>query len=266
MLHAALALALALGPLQEPPAERPEPATSLAVLAQAFAAESPAEVAAGLQAAEPAAHSEVAAYLAQHGLRHDAQPVVLATIELLGALQHPRALAELEDFYRRERKALRARAELPLLAPLLRAIARHGDERSIPLLAEDVLGVTEREVVRARVLGLGHIRSSRSVEELFGMLRKVDRKRVQPYMGEFRLALVVLTGVDRGTDYDAWIAWWNDSKKSLVVPRDPPRLPAELSRAWSKHWGLRREYERQERRGERGKDDGRSSGAEPGRP
>ena len=264
MLHAALALALTLAPLQDPPRERAEPETSLAVLAQAFAAESPAEIAALLQAAEPVAHPEVAVYLAEHGLRHDAQPVVLATIELLGTLQHPRALAELEEYYRRERKALRDRASQPLVAPLLRAIARHGDEGSIPLLAEDVFAVTEREVVRARILGLAHIRSVRSVEELFGLLRKVDRKRAQPHMGEFRLALMVLTGVDRGTDQDAWIAWWNDNKKSLRVPEAPPRLPAELQKAWNKHWGLRREYERQERRGERGGGDDGAPGAGAG--
>ena len=114
----------------------------------------------------------------------------------------------------------------------------------------------EREVVRARILGLAQIRTPASVEELFSIMRKTDRRRVQPHMGDFQLALVVLTGVDHGTDLDRWIGWWNESKKTLQVAEKPSPMPEELQNRWNRYWGLPRVYDRQKRRDQRGGDGG----------
>ena len=139
--------------------------------------------------------------------------------------------------------------------PLLKAIALHEDESSIEVLVDDALSKTiEREVVQARVLGLARIRTNESLEELFDIMRKVDRRKVQQRMKDIRLALVVLTHVDQGNDQDRWTAWWNDNKKTFEVPKVEPKLPRELGSRWSNYWGEQRQYDRQKRRGDRGDD------------
>ncbi len=40
-------------------------------------------------------------------------------------------------------------------------------------------------------------------------MRVAGRENVQNNMGHFRTALMVLTGVDKGTSQDLWIEWWN---------------------------------------------------------
>jgi hypothetical protein len=117
-------------------------------------------------------------------------------------------------------------------------------------------------VVRARILGLGRIRDRRAVLELIGMMKKAGRARVAPYMDDFRLSLLVLTGADHGASQDEWFAWWNEHKKTLVVPPEPPPVPERDWRRWASYWGLPQVYERARRREDRGDDgrDGRPGG------
>lgn len=257
MLSLFLALTLGLAPQlpqgdtgRAPSAK--EVAECVAAIEAAFEAETAEEVATRLQAVQLVPAEEVALVLSKRGLGSDDPPVLHASIELLGHVDHARALEELTRYHARERKHLNERELLPTYATLLQAIGRHGKESSIPTLCEDALAVTDRDVVRARVLGLANIRSTASVEALFDLVRRVDRRRIQPSMPDFRLAVACLTGADEGVSYDRWIAWWNDNKRSLSVPAEPPRLPKELQTRWDKFWGERRAYVRQTRRGERG--------------
>lgn len=236
------------------PPSKEEIARSLAALKEAYAQETTDLVVGALQTWEGVPAAEIVAELVDVGLDHDEQPVVIGTIEALGHLQHPDALEALHKFLKRNAKRLRGREGAPEFAPLLMAIGRHANEASIEPLVDDIFLEPTREVVRARLMSLGNIRSPRSVEALCDLMRKVDRRKVQPYANDLRLALVVLTGVDRGTDLDRWVQWWNENKKSLEVLEKPPQMPEELQTRWDRYWGKPRQYQRQKRRGERGDD------------
>ena len=170
------------------------------------------------------------------GLRHEDLEVRSAAVEALARMDHPNALAALHDALKRDRKELQESP--PRYAALLRAIARHGKESSIPALVEDPFQSPDRGVISARILGLGHIRSPKSVEELVRLMRSTHRPRVADHMAEFRLALVVLTGEDKGTDQELWINWYGDNKSKLEIAPEEPELPRELRRRWNVYWGV----------------------------
>ena len=226
-------------------------------LEEAFDAEKPDETVSGIQNAMTVAAPEVVAVLEKRGLAHEQLDVVRASIEALGLLDHEDALEVLTKFHKKERKELGERERQELNVPLLQAIARHGDEDSIPLLVEDMFRSPQKAIVQARILGLAQIRSRESVVELMSVMRKIDRKKIQGQMNNFRLAFIVLTGVDHGTSQDRWTAWWNDNKKTFTVAEAAPRMPEDLQNRWNRYWGLQRQYDRQKRRGDRGDDDDR---------
>ena len=92
---------------------------------------------------------------------------------------------------------------------------------------------------KARILGIARIRSRDSVEALIKAMRlggnernrgrksrvSEPRQRFMPYA---RLALAVLTGVDKGTSKDAWQKWWKDNKRSFRISKQRPPLSGEL--------------------------------------
>jgi hypothetical protein len=109
-------------------------------------------------------------------------------------------------------------------------------------------------VVQARIWAIANIRHADSVAALVGMMRSGGRERVQEYMGDFRVGLMMLTGQDHGRSQDAWQAWWNENKKRVEVAPEAPRLPAVEQRAWEYFWGLPATYERGKKRGDRGRE------------
>jgi len=166
---------------------------------------------------------------------HHAEPVVRdAAVEALGRMNHPDALEALHDTLRRDKKELLDAP--PRHATLLRAIARHGKESSIPYLVEGAFQSTDHQVITARILGLARIRSPKSVEELLRLLRSSHRSWAGSQMSDFRLALVVLTGADKGTDRQLWIQWYGDNKGKLEIAAAPPELPPDLRKRWSSYW------------------------------
>ena len=211
-----------------------------------------------IQGAAEVRCEEVATVLARLGLRHADRGVAMASVQALGMLDHPAALKQLHSLSKRDRKKLAKDPELSV--SLVKAIARHGNADSISYLARDLFGAKDPSIAHARIVALGGIRSTRSVEELMGLMRGSARHKVQPYMKDFRLALVVLTAVDAGESQDLWMSWWSDNKKTLKVPAKPPVLPKDLQRRWDSFWGNQRQYERQKRRGERGDDPERDDG------
>ncbi|MFT7481062.1 MAG: hypothetical protein ACI80N_004380, partial [Gammaproteobacteria bacterium] len=126
---------------------------------------------------------------------------------------------------------------------------------SLPTLTSELLVQPDRRVSRAGILSIGNIRSKKSVSELFSLMRSANRHGVQNHMTELRLALVVLTGADRGLSQDAWNTWWNDEKRTLEVKQDLPLLTPRDRGRWEAHWGIQRRQERTLRRHERGSGD-----------
>lgn len=173
-----------------------------------------------------------------------------AAVEALRYSPHPDALEALHTRWKRDKKKLKKEPELA--AAVLRAMAQHGKEESIDYLADDLFSIKTRAAVRARILGLGHVRAERSVEELMGIMKSARRNSIQNYMTDFRVSLMVLTGADHGLGQNEWIAWWNDNKKTFEVREKPHLLPKKEQYAWDRYWG----YDRMENRGKKREDRG----------
>jgi HEAT repeat protein len=196
----------------------------------------PKEALAALKAARAVVDERVIQLIDKQGLRHDDLAIRDSAVEALARMEHPAALEALHAMLKRDKKEL---AEAPpRYAALLKAIARHGDASSVPLLVEDLFQSPDRGVVTARIMGLANIRAKASVDELIQMMRSAPRPRVGEFMEDLRTALVVLTGVDKGTDVELWINWYGDAKAKLVIaPERPDGLPQEIRRRWLVFWG-----------------------------
>jgi hypothetical protein len=254
MLTVLLTTVLTVAPAhqdREPSEEQVKAA--VAALEEAFGKGKSPERIAALQAGAQVLDAAVIEWIGK-GLKDRDAEVQKASIESLRSMPHPDALAALHKSYKRDKKLL---AHEELGPALLRAIGQHGSESSIEVLADNPFSPRNHKAIQARILGLGNIRSNESVEELMGLMVKVGRHKAQPYMGEFRLALMRLTGADNGKSVDLWTEWWNDAKKHLEVSKEPPLLPKGEQRQWDHYWGNPRKHERGKRRGDRG-DDGDS--------
>jgi len=158
-----------------------------------------------------------------------------ATIEALRFMNHPEALKELESVAQKD-EPLRKDAEL--YAELLKAIGQHGNPSSIPILKDCLWSVRDREVIRARLFGLAHIRTEASIDAVITMMRAGGRMVMAPFMEDIRLALAMLTGVDQGRSQDLWDAWWNDNRAKFKVDPKPPVLAKPLQKSWDAYWDV----------------------------
>ncbi len=227
---------------EKPPPSTEQIAATIESLEKALAKDAKAEDASrALRAALEVVDARVIDVIEARGLRHADPEIRGAAVEALARMEHPAALKALQEMLKRDKKELQDAP--PRYAALLRAIARHGKESSIPLLVEDLFQSPDRGVIAARILGLGHIRSPKSVDELIDLMRSSPRPRVGDHMAEFRLALVVLTGEDKGTDRELWINWYGDHKSKLEIAAEALELPRELQRRWNQYWGVKDEEE-----------------------
>lgn len=169
------------------------------------------------------------------GLRDTDESVRGAAVEALGRMRHPRALELLHTFVRGGREAL-TKDEV-LFPAVLRAIGRHGDASSIEILADDPFSQRSHGAIQARIYGLGNIRSEKSVDALFDMLKKVGMNQADRYMDDIRLALVRLTGEDQGKAPEMWNKWWRD-QKNYKLPAEPVALKEVDQKAWDSYWGI----------------------------
>lgn len=245
----------AAAPLQDSPPTEEEVAEAVEQLELAFKKGKSPERIAAIGASSDVLHVDVVERI-DKGLRDKDPEVQAAAIEALRFMDFPAALESLHACYKRDRKLMKHEE---LSGALLKAIGQHGSKTSIAVLSDDPFSSRNHKAIQARILGLGNIRDPESVEELMGLMKKVGRHKAQPYMGEFRLALMALTGVDQGKSVDLWIKWWNDAKRDLVVGEVAPKLPQKDQNRWDYYWGIEREYERDERRRKRG-DDGDGGG------
>jgi len=251
----ALLLSLALlSPAQDPEVKPPAPERverALKELTEAFSKKSDSE--AKMQAiilSSEVLHPDVIEWIAK-GLK-DADPEVQsATIESLRFMKHPDANDVLVTTLRRDKK-LRKSPEL--YEALIKAVCQHADPKSFSLIANFKLNDETRDTLRARIYGIARFRTPEAVEELFDVMKRGGKGRVQPRMGELSTALMVLTGVDQGKSQTAWTRWWNDNKRGLKVSPELPKLPEKTLAYWSRYWDLELPEERRKRRGERGDD------------
>lgn len=252
-LLALLALGLA-APVQDPPKPSPPPPPSrelvdatVTTLKKAFGGKELAPKLEAIDAARDVPDAKVVAALAK-GMKEEAE-VREATLDALRWMDHPDALDELHGLYRRDKKLGEDEKLFPLL---LKAIAQHANPGSIEVLADDPFRHGGGPELEARILGLGRIRDVRAVEELIGMMQLVGPAKLAGRMDEFRMALMHLTGVDRGTSQEAWVAWWNENRKSLELPEGTPLLPEAMQRRWDSYWGEEHVRGRAKKREDRG--------------
>ena len=222
-------------------------------LDEAFRANDVKRIEAALEAAQSVSHASVVRKVAR-GLDDERPEVVQATLQALRWLEHPDALETLHRTMK-EKRVLRTPE---LVGSALRAIGQHADPRSVAVLARDPFEPMDYVCLRARLFGLGRIRTRESLAALIGILGVTGPggrdRRVQPQMEDARLALMVLTGLDQGSAPENWERWWRANEKTFELPAEPPLLPKELRVTWDGFWGLPIEYERDRRREDRGKD------------
>ncbi|MHC4932740.1 MAG: HEAT repeat domain-containing protein, partial [Planctomycetota bacterium] len=168
------------------------------------------------------------------------EKVQIAAIDALGWSKHADALKQLHRLYRRDR-SLSKKEEA--FAHLLKAIGRHGHKSSIKVLMDNVFKGLTLETGKARIMGLGNIREKESVEELIKGMKlaggnppRSNRYGQPRFIDWFRLAMLVLTGEDRGGDKEAWDRWWRENKKAFRMSRERPKISEELQDKWEGYW------------------------------
>lgn len=223
---------------------------AVAELEEGLEAEELADRTLALQRAALVVHPDVIEVVVD-AIRDDEQDVRRAALEALRWMHHEDALDALHGQLKKNKKL---KKEPELYALLIKAIGQHANPESVDLVSDDLFSVRDEDVVRARIRSLGRIRSEDSVAALIDIMRSAKRKDVQRYMGDLRVSLMVLTGVDNGLDQDRWTAWWNDNKRDLEVREQPHLLPENEQRMWSYYWGDERPMTRGERREDRGDD------------
>lgn len=207
---------------------------AVAALEEAFAdGDAEARVAA-IAAAVPVVDPKVIAAVAR-GLSDEDPAVVLAACDALGRMPHGESLDQLERHYRKVKKHPDDEAEL---VAVLKAVGRLADPDGIEVLADDPFKAKAYPVIQARLLGLGNVRSNDAVEALVDLMKKVGKRDLDSYMGDLRLALVQLTGEDRGDDPRQWQTWWQEQHRDFEVSATPKPLPPEMALRWNAFWGI----------------------------
>jgi len=202
-------------------------------LKAAFESGGSAEQIAALQESAYFPHPKVVAQ-AQRGLASRDVEVRLAAMDALGRNAHAAAFEALLAHYQSQRKALRSmERDLPAL---LSAVARRGDARARAVLTDDVQAQLLAPTIRARLLGLARIRSKESIDDLMTLADTVGFIGMHNHLEDFRLALVVLSGVDHGRSLDAWRAWWRGVKDGYTPPPKAPELNAADATRWREFW------------------------------
>lgn len=256
----ASATAPAVAPAQDDEAKGPtkeEVANAVKALKAGLAQQEPSERIAALDASAQVVHPDVVKAISA-ALADTSTVVRDYTLDLLGRIDEPSALAALHAYAKKHRRTLPDDPDHYIL--VLKSAARHADVSTIDLLTDKFFEVKHHLLIRARIYGLANIRDKRAVEALFEQMLKAERTRISPHIAEFQLAFNVLLGVDVGANQDRWMSWWNDNKKSYTLPTAQPKLPEQALATWQQFWGLERTYARNKKRGDRGQDPERGDG------
>jgi len=183
------------------------------------------------------------------GFKDREREVQAATIQALRWMDHPAALKALRKTAEHSRTI---KKDEELYPAILKAVGQHGDPGSVHLLSHKPFESPFYQAGRARILGLGMIRTRKSLEALFGMMKSSSAREVERYMASFRLSLMVLTGTDQGPSASQWQRWWKANKKGFEVSPGRRELPRPTARSWTEYWGIDDEHGRTRRREDRG--------------
>ncbi len=225
---------LPLAPPQDKPVDPARVDAAVAALEAAFKDGDAAARKSAISSSVDAVDKRVIALVAK-GLKDKVPSVVLASLDALGRMRHADSAAALNSYYKREKKELE-KDENRLVA-LLKAVGRQGDPAGIEVLIDSPFSAKGYPVIQARFFGLASIRDARSVDAVFGLLDKVGPNDLDRYMADIRLALVQLTGEDRGDDSRQWQDWWSGKKKGYELPEMKP-LPDDMRARWNEYWGI----------------------------
>jgi len=249
LLPIALLTALALPQdIEAPTADQVK--KTVTEVSEALSKGEPAARVAALAKASSVPDAAVAKAVARALTDKDAS-VQTAALESLRFMEHPAALEALHSCYKRN-TTLRKNDQLS--GVLLKAIGQHGDPSSIAVLSDSPFSTVNGPAIKARILGLGNIRDKGSVEALVGLMKKVSRRKIEPFMGEFRMSMLRLTGHDEGTSVDLWMKWWNNNKRTFKVAEVAAPMPRMDQVRWDDYWGNEKTRKRGEKRGDRGND------------
>ena len=175
--------------------------------------------------------------LVAKGLKEKDGKVVAAAVDALGRMRHPESAKALVGYYTKDKKTLYKDHESELI-DLFKSIGRQGDPAGIEALTDNVAGAVAYPVIQTRFMALGNIRDAKSIEGILSIVTLVGPNTQDRYMDDVRLALMALTGEDRGKDALQWEAWWRDHKKEFkVAPEMKPLPDADRSR-WNAFWGI----------------------------
>ena len=223
------------GWIEKPSAEQDKEAVT--ALKAAYDSGQDDEIIAAIEANAKVNDEEVIRLIAKGLSRKSA--VQIAAIDALGWAKNRSALRQLHRLYHRD-KDLHDKEDV--FAALLKAIGRHGDKSSLEVLSDSPFKGLTVESGRARILGIGNVRETRSLEELVKGLRlagepRRGRAKDPVFLEDFRLAFAVLTGEDPGASREAMDQWWRDHKGFKVAAERPP-LPPPLKEKWERYWGV----------------------------
>jgi hypothetical protein len=223
---------------------------SLDQLDEALRSQDAKRIQAALEGAQALPHPALVKKI-ERGLDDERLEVRLATIQALRWQTHADALTVLHRIFRQRRFVKDAQ----ISASLLRAIGQHADPSSIPLLAQEPFEPNDRFCVQARLFGLARLRTPEALEGVFTILGATTsngERRIKLWMEDARVALMFLTGVDRGNAPELWEEWWRKNRRAFQIASEPPKLPKELRESWERFWGLPMGGERERRREDRG--------------
>lgn len=230
-------LLLCLGSFQAPPADKPIASDAERVkvavteLKTAFDKNEAGPRIRAIESAASIADAEVVRQLGR-GLADRDLAVQKAAIEALRFNPHEKGLDEL--LARAKLKA--AKDDLSLYALLLRAIGQRGDARAIAALSENPWAALDGQVIQAKILGLGNIRTNEALKAITDLMEVAGPHKIQAFMKDFRLALWSLTGSDQGESAELWQRWYRENKSKLKIAPTPGQEPRELARRWESYW------------------------------
>ena len=196
-------------------------------------------------------HPDVVEFYAD-AVKHETPEVSQGALEGLRFMKHPDALEELHAVLRKN-KTIKKDDERR--AHLIKCIGQHRSASSIEVLADDFLQERDRPALNARLFSIAHVHSVESIETIFELMQKAPPAKLQAWMTDIRMALMVLTGADHGTNAQRWSKWWSDNEKRFELSEKPHKLPKEMQLRWDRFWGYDTRYGRGKKREDRGGDD-----------
>jgi hypothetical protein len=226
----------ALAQVKDPKPTPEQVRAALQALEEGLASEEPAERVAAIRENAKIDVPGVVAKIAA-AVEDRSADVRLEAIDALGRSKQPSALEALLAHYKKHRIDLRKQERV--LPRLLTAIARQGDARAIQPLTDDVQAQMLSPTLRARILGLGNVRTKAAVDALVELAGKIGFVEMHNHAEDFRLAMLALTGVDKGRSIDAWRTWWKAEREGFALPEEPPALAPGDATRWNDFWGSR---------------------------